>query len=384
MEINPNAAVAHQNLGVALTKLGRFEEAVAHYRKSLELKPDYAVAHRNLGSVLANQGRVEEAIVELRKAIAINPDDAAGHCRLGNALVLSGRLDLAMEHYQAALDIDPYDAEAHFASGNAMARQGRLNEAMGHFQAVLDMQPDNAEAHCQLGNALACSGRLNEAAAHFQTALKIRPANAAAHDGLALVLAAQGRYEQALAHYCGALELQPGNAEAQRNLAWLRATCPERAIRNGTEAIQLAEQANRSSGGKRPDMLEALAAAYAEAQSRTRGGGICSANSWQRTRVPSTRLSRIRPFLAAFQRPPTMGSPAKWTTASKDTGAVRFSAAGKNSSVPLSGCRRRGTTRLPSATSRRTKAEPTSPDEPVIPIVIPTDASGHMTELPSL
>jgi Flp pilus assembly protein TadD len=265
MEINPNSPEAHNNLGVALRRLGRLDEATAHFRQATRLRPSYAIARCNLGSVLANRGQIDEAIGQFQKALEVNPEDATAHCRLGNALTLAGRLDEAMAHYRAALDINPDDAETHCNLGAALARQGQFDEAMTHCQAALAVQPDNAEAHCQFGNALACRGQLDEAVAHYRRALEIQPDNAAAHNSLALVSAGQGRNDQALTHYRKAVELQPGNAEFQKNLAWLRATCPETSLRNGAEAVELAQQANRLSGGQRADILDTLAAAYAEA-----------------------------------------------------------------------------------------------------------------------
>jgi tetratricopeptide (TPR) repeat protein len=60
------------------------------------------------------------------------------------------------------------------------------------------------------------------------------------------------------------LKVQPDNVEAQNNLAWLWATAPDAALRKGVEAVALAEQANRLSGGQNPAVLCTLAAAYAE------------------------------------------------------------------------------------------------------------------------
>ncbi len=77
-------------------------------------------------------------------------------------------------------------------------------------------------------------------------------------------LTALERFQRAATHYRRAVDRNADDAEARRRLAWLLATCPEASLRNGTEAVELARQADRLCGGRRPDVLDALAAAYAE------------------------------------------------------------------------------------------------------------------------
>ena len=71
LEIKPDYAEAHNNLGNALAGRGQFDEAIAHFRKALEIKPDYVEAHNNLGIVLADRGQVEEAIDHYQQALAL-------------------------------------------------------------------------------------------------------------------------------------------------------------------------------------------------------------------------------------------------------------------------------------------------------------------------
>ena len=62
LELEPNFAEAHYNMGSALKSQGRLDEAVGCYRRALELKPDYASALNNLGNALKDQGRLNEAL----------------------------------------------------------------------------------------------------------------------------------------------------------------------------------------------------------------------------------------------------------------------------------------------------------------------------------
>lgn len=78
-------------------------------------------------------------------------------------------------------------------------------------------------------------------------------------------LAAQGRFEEAVRCYESALKIDPEDPSALNNFGWLLATCPEKSFRNGSRAISLAERANGFTGGENPEVLDTLAAAYAEA-----------------------------------------------------------------------------------------------------------------------
>src|SRR5262249_47054420 len=82
---NPDAWMAHNNLGLLLAGRGRLEEAKAQYAAALRAKPDDAFARNNLGNALASEGRLDDAIAEFEAAVAIEPDNAEAHNNLGNA-----------------------------------------------------------------------------------------------------------------------------------------------------------------------------------------------------------------------------------------------------------------------------------------------------------
>ena len=92
----------------------------------------------------------------------------------------------------------------------------------------------------------------------------MQPGNADAHANLGSALLEKGRVQDAIAQYREAVALSPENITAQSNLAWLLATSSDPSLRNGSEAVLLAETASRLSGGNRPLILRILAAAYAE------------------------------------------------------------------------------------------------------------------------
>jgi len=74
----------------------------------------------------------------------------------------------------------------------------------------------------------------------------------------------QGKTAEALVQWRLVLRAQPDDVGVQTQAAWALATSPAVSVRNGEEAVALAERAVRLSGGREPSILDALAAAYAE------------------------------------------------------------------------------------------------------------------------
>jgi tetratricopeptide (TPR) repeat protein len=266
LKSKPDFAEAHYNFGVALARRGRVDDAVAHFQQAVTIKPDFAEAHDHLGVALVRRGQVDDAIAHYQQALEIKPDYALAHDNLGVALAGRGQVDEAVTHYQKALEIKPDYALAHNNLGVVLVRRGQVDAAIAHYEQALKVKPDFADAHYNLGVALAQRGEVDAAIGHFQKVLAIKPDDAEAHYQLGVGLASRCRFAAAMFHYRKDLEIRPEHAEAHNNLAWLLATCPAGALRNGAEAIEHAQRAIQFLGDARPDILDTLAAAYAEAR----------------------------------------------------------------------------------------------------------------------
>jgi tetratricopeptide (TPR) repeat protein len=218
LEVTSNNSIAHNNLGNALEKQGRVEEAIKHYMEALRVKPDYAKAHNNLGIALQGQDRVEEAIKHHMEALRVKPDYADAHNNLGIALQAQGRVEEAIKHHMEALRIMPDFAKAHNNLGTALQAQGRMDDAVKHYIEALRIKPDYEHAHYNLGITLQAQGRMDDAVKHYVEAVRIKPDYEHAHYNLGNTLQAQGRMDDAIKHYVEAVRIKPDFAEAHSNL----------------------------------------------------------------------------------------------------------------------------------------------------------------------
>jgi len=264
LKLDPGDAKIHYCLGVALGQKGKPDEAITHFQKAVEVNPEYAEAQNNLGSALGQKGRLDEAIAHFQKAVGVNPEFAEAQNNLGSALMQEGKLDEAITHFQKAVEVNPELADAQNNLGLALGQKGRLEEAITHFQKAVEVNPRLADAQDNLGVALGQKGRLEEAITHFQRAQEVNPGNARADFNLAYALYSQGKIAEALAHWRRGLRREPDTLPVLNRVAWVLATCPEAADRNGAEALELAARAVRLSNGRDPAILYTQSAAYAE------------------------------------------------------------------------------------------------------------------------
>ena len=297
--VKPEYPEAENNLAFVFAGAGRPRDAIEHYRMAIEEKPAYVEAHNNLGHVLTEQGNLDGAIEQFQQALTINPDYAAAHNGLGFALASTNRLDGAADEYRHAIEADPRYADAYNNLGVVMARQRRVDEAIEEFNKAIELDPacvgaesnlghallakdhvdeaiphlvkavdansNSAELHNDLGTALAERGRLDEAIPEFERALQISPNMVRAHSHLGMALVMKGRAAEGLAQWRQVLKEEPDNLRALNDAAWLLATSQDAGLRNGKEAVQLAQHAEQITSAQEPSVLGTLAAAYAEA-----------------------------------------------------------------------------------------------------------------------
>lgn len=225
LERNPNAWLAHFNLGVLLEKdPATSAEAAAHYAETIRLNPDHWAAHNNLASAWLRQpDGLDRAIAEFETAIRLHPKFAEAHNNLAIALSrANGRMADAVSHFRTALEIQPNYLEAHINLGNVLAGEpGQLAAAIGEYETALKLAPNDAEVHFDLGNALLrSSGRIDDAIKEYQAAIRLNPAYRQAHNNLGAALShVPARLDDAIAEYRVALKLDPSDPEAHVVLA---------------------------------------------------------------------------------------------------------------------------------------------------------------------
>jgi tetratricopeptide (TPR) repeat protein len=259
----PNSIIEY-NLANALAKKGLLADTEQHYRAALAMKPDFTEAHYNLALNLTKRSRFDEAVEQFETVLRLRPDLTSAWINLGAIATEQGRLNDAVNCFQSALKLQPGDSDTHFNLGKVLAAQGRFDEAARHFAEFVRRKPGDANGRREFGYALARNGRLDEAIAEFNEVVRLKP-DAQAYYDLASAQELQGKAGEAATLYRQALTRDRDFLPAMNNLAWLLATHPDPGLRDGNEAVRLAERACDLTQHQEPLLVGTLAAAYAEA-----------------------------------------------------------------------------------------------------------------------
>jgi tetratricopeptide (TPR) repeat protein len=216
----PKSARAHHNLGRALHRHGKRDEAIACHHQAIKLDSKFSLAYFDLGVLLCDHKHdYQGGITALRQAIALEPKNAGAHHNLGYALSRLGKLDEAIVSYRKTITLDPRNARAHRDLGLALRQQNNLVEAVAAVRQAVKIDPKYAEAHDQLGWALRLQGKLEEAILSCRKAIELQPREANFHNSLGVALKDQGKLDEAIAEYRRAIELDPKYAQIRGNLA---------------------------------------------------------------------------------------------------------------------------------------------------------------------
>jgi adenylate cyclase len=135
--ISPPSADSELTQGYLFYNRGKYDEAEAIFKRTLQEFPDFAMAYNALGNVERVRGRYDEALKLYAKAIAIKPLHPAAHYNVSLIYAIRGDLDKAAFELRNVIGRAPDYAPAHTLLGEIYERQGHLPEASEQYRDAL-------------------------------------------------------------------------------------------------------------------------------------------------------------------------------------------------------------------------------------------------------
>ena len=200
---------------------GRWDEAVASYRKAVDAAPDRFDGWTNLGLALQGMGSADEALEALAKACRLNPNSAAAAVNLAQMEESLGRMADAERGYRRAIEINPLEEKSLFRLGTMLAERGDLVGARPLVKQLAELCLGGWTAGTTAAEVGPLCVRVElwpEAQALLESSLRENPLDAAAWSYLGLARQRQHLYRPALDAYDEAVRLEPRMANARFNL----------------------------------------------------------------------------------------------------------------------------------------------------------------------
>ncbi len=154
---------------------GAYSEAIGFYQDLIRIAPRHVVALNNLGAALSKLGRDKEAEPYFYQAIKIEPDFPDAHSNIGNALLLKGQYATAEQFLRRALKLNPRFVDARVNLGLTLSFLSRLRDARSQFEKALKYQPRNADALSGLAFVAMTEGSFDQTGAMLSRALQVNP-----------------------------------------------------------------------------------------------------------------------------------------------------------------------------------------------------------------
>lgn len=115
------------------------DEAIRTYLRVLEIEPQHAAAHINLGTLYYNRQDFASAEKHYRAAVVADPRYALAYFDLGNVLDETGNVDEAIASYRTAIQLASTYADAHYNLALAYERKGEARQALQHWKIYLKL-----------------------------------------------------------------------------------------------------------------------------------------------------------------------------------------------------------------------------------------------------
>jgi tetratricopeptide (TPR) repeat protein len=284
---------------------------------STALVPALALAQKQMsaadyfdrGTAWQAKGEHDKAIADFTECIRIAPSFASSYVARGYEWAVEKEYDKAIADCNEAVWLDPKDAAAYATRGFVRTKKKQYDKAIADFNEAIRLDPKDAQVYDYRGLYWTTTNEHDKAVADFNEAIRLDPSGGFAYATRASVWIKKREYDKAIADFNEAIRLDPKDSHALADFAWLLATCPDAKYRDQTAAVANAEKAKGLPGGKVPEIIDTLAAAYAES------GDFEAAVKWQtkaRDMAPQNEKAEYQSRLDLYKaRKPYRDDPKK-------------------------------------------------------------------------
>lgn len=214
----PNSPTPANVAGIALSQMGKHQEALAQFKKAMQIAPQFHDALKNMCQTLLAMGRPDAALPRLEKLVRLTPKDPAAWFLLAQSFAQTGDNSQALAATDTLIKLSPQDTLGYKYRARLRLGWGNTCDALEDFRKALRINPDDVDVLTEMSLPLARQLQTQEALEVVQRAVRIDPNAVNARMRLATQLVEMGQADQAIEHYRQILDRDPGHAFAIERL----------------------------------------------------------------------------------------------------------------------------------------------------------------------
>ncbi len=259
LALQKNLPYALNNRGVSHYYLGQYEKAIEDYHEALAIRSRFPEVYKNRGLTYFALKEYQQALDDYDEAIRWKPNWADIYHHRGMALLALNQPEKSLQDYQKSLELQPNQSEIYHNQGVAFFQLKRYEEAIASYSKALQMKQNSAKTYYHRGLAYSHMSEFERGIQDFNEAIRLQPDMAKHYYFRGLNYAKLKNYEQALTDYTKVIGMMPTAIDAynHRGLLYMVSLGKKQlACQDWKQACHLGECANYHLARKKGDCLD--------------------------------------------------------------------------------------------------------------------------------
>jgi tetratricopeptide (TPR) repeat protein len=251
--------------GIALRDKGEHEGAISAFDEVIRLEPRNVEAYTDRGYSRREKELYDLALADFNEAIRLDPSFGRAYINRGYTWYVKQDYDRAIADFDEAMRLDP--PHPYYERGNAWYDKGDKDRALADFTEAIRLGPAIVLAYLGRAKVWSDRGEHDRAVADYDEAIRLEPRNALAYYGRGGEWYAKRDFARGVADFYEVIRLDPRHVGAHSGAAWLLATAPDAAVRDGKRAVEMAHRACELTDWSSAYAIQTLSIAHAAAGS---------------------------------------------------------------------------------------------------------------------
>jgi tetratricopeptide (TPR) repeat protein len=245
----------------------KVEKALADFDAAIRLDPGLADSHAEKAAIFVEKQEFDKALEEYQAAVRLDPERSEYYIQRGHCRLLKQQPDQALADLNQAIRLDAENPDAFYHRAVVLSRRNLPGQALEDLTEAIRVNPQHLPSLYERGRIHLLKQAFDDAIGDFSAVIKLASKDSLIYYFRGVAWQGKRAYRQALDDYDESIRLlseSPWAPAAHAARAWIRATCPEAALRDGAKAVESATKACKQTEWQDANCLITLAAAYAE------------------------------------------------------------------------------------------------------------------------